>query len=389
MDKGKIGTQQPAAPVGRAGKPKTMKDLAEAAGVGLGTVYRALSGKGHVSTATRERVMNAARELDYRPSALGRGLKLQRTNNIGLIVADISNNYYGEFAEAVLANAKAAGRHVIVCASGEDPQTELEYGEVLLQQRVDGIIAFPTGDNIELWRGAQRLGVTVVFVDRILPGFDTPTLIVDNITGSFRATEYLLALGHRYVGYLGGPQALTSGAQREEGYRRAHTEAGVPVLEQLVVRTRFTRDTAHASALRLLETKPRPTALFAANNVLGEAALLAIRDSGLRVPEDISVVMFDDVPWAKLITPAITVVSQPTRQMGAAAAQLVLNPPRTAAGQARVRVLPTTFTIRQSCRPWHDTEAEPATGDRQAVPPQRRPVRRPPSERQPRKTKEQ
>jgi len=337
---------------GTPARAKTMKDVAEAAGVGLGTVYRALSGNGQVSAATRERVMAAAAHLDYRPSALGRGLKLQRTNNIGLIVADISNNFYGEFAEGVLASAKTLGKHVIVCSSGEDPQTEREYAEVLLQQRVDGIVAFPTGQNAELWEGAQRLGVHLVFADRIFAGLDVPTLIVDNVAGSQSAVEYLLALGHRHVGYLGGPQSLTSGREREVGYRQAHAEAGVPVLEQLIVRSRFTRDTAHASATRLLQSEPRPTALFASNNVLAEAALIAIRDAGLRMPEDVSVVMFDDVPWAKLMTPAITVVSQPARQMGNEAAQMIANPGRTHG----IRVIPTEFVIRQSCRPWHDPD---------------------------------
>ena len=117
------------------------------------------------------------------------------------------------------------------------------------------------------------------------------------------------------------------------------------------MRTRFTRDTAYASALRLIQTDPAPTALFASNNVLGEAAFSAIRDSGLRVPQDISVLMFDDVPWASLISPPVTVVSQPARQMGAEAARLALNPAQP--GSAGVRVLPYEFIIRRSCRPWH------------------------------------
>jgi LacI family transcriptional regulator len=332
-------------------RPATMKDVAEAAGVGLGTVSRVLTGNGQVSAAARERVMRAAQQLDYRPSALGRGLKLQRTNNIGLIVADISNNFYGEFAEGVLSAAKDLGKHVIVCASGEDPLTEREYADVLLQQRVDGIIAFPTGHNIDVWQGAQRLGVHVVFVDRIVDALKVPTLIVDNRGGSLAAADYLLALGHRRIGYLGGPQDLTSGREREEGFREAHRKAGVPVREELVVRARFTRDTAYASALRLIQADPAPTALFASNNVLGEAALAAIRDSGLRVPDDISVLMFDDVPWAGLITPPMTVVAQPARQMGDEAARLVLasDPP----GGNGVRVLPYELIIRHSCRPWH------------------------------------
>lgn len=329
----------------------TMKDIAVAAGVGLGTVSRVLSGNGQVSEATRERVLAVVRELEYRPSALGRGLKLQRTNNIGLIVADISNNFYGEFAEGALAVAKQSGRHVIVCSSGEDPATEREYIEVLLQQKVDAIIAFPVGGNVDKWHEARQAGVKVIFVDRIVDDLPIPTLLVDNVSGARAATEYLLALGHERIGYLGGPQALTSGRQREEGFRAAHRDAGLAVHEDLVVRTRFTRDTAHASALRLLKTTPAPTALFASNNVLGEAVLIAIRDSGMRVPDDISVLMFDDVPWARLVNPAITVVAQPARQMGQEAMRLIADQADPVDGS--VRVLPAEFLIRQSCRPWH------------------------------------
>jgi len=338
-----------------------MKDVAEAAGVGLGTVSRVFANQGSVSASTRARVEAAAEQLDYRPSALGRGLKSQRTNNIGLVVADISNNFYGEFAEGVLAQAKTMGMHVIVCASGENEASEREYIEVLIEQRVEGIVAFPTGTNADSWRLAQKLGIPVVFADRTVAGLNFPTVLVDNAAGSRRLTEYLLALGHRRIGYLGGPLGLTTASEREKGFYQAHTEHGLQVIPQMVVRGRFTRDTAYASALRLLDASPRPTALVAANNVLGEAALAAIHDHGLQVPEDISMVMFDDVPWARLIRPAMTVIAQPAWQMGQAAARTVVTP---AADQPRSQVVPTEMIIRGSARPWH--EPRPAGAGRSA-----------------------
>lgn len=339
---------------GRGGRNRpTMKDVADAAGVGLGTVSRVFANQGNVSAAARARVEAAADRLNYRPSALGRGLKSQRTNNIGLIVADISNNFYGEFAEGVLAEAKTMGMHVIVCASGENEASEREYIDVLIEQRVEGIVAFPTGTNTDTWRLAEKLGIPVVFADRTVPDLNFPAVVVDNAAGSRRLTEYLLALGHRRIGYLGGPLALTTASQREEGFYQAHAEYGLQVIPQMVVRGRFTRDTAYASALRLLDAKPGPTALVAANNVLGEAVFAAIRDHGLRVPEDISMVMFDDVPWASLIRPAMTVIAQPAWQMGQAAARLVVTP---AAEQPRLQVVPTEMIIRGSARPWHGPE---------------------------------
>ncbi len=303
-----------------------MKDVAAAAGVGIGTVSRVFSGGRGVSQATREKVERAAQELDFRPNALGRSLMRQGRQDIGLLVADISNSFYGEFAKGVLSSAQAIGRHVLLCASGEDETLEREYIQLLVDQRVTGIIAFPTGRNVAEWRNARRLGINVVFADRTIDGFNAPSVVVDNSAGMSRLTEYLLAVGHRRVGYLGGPHDVTSGRLREEGFRSAHADAGIDLAEELVVRTPFTRDAARASALRLLQVVPRPTALVAANNILGEAALGAIRDSGLRVPDDISVAMFDDVPWASLVEPPMTVVAQPAHELGQLATRMVLKP---------------------------------------------------------------
>ncbi len=326
-----------------------MKDVARAAGVGLGTVSRVFSKQGSVSEATRQRVEEAAERLNYFPSAIGRGLKQQRTNNIGLIVADISNHFYGEFTETVLRLAKERGQHVIVCASEEDPATERDYIELLVQQRVEGVIAFPTGGNHETWNRARGHDIDVVFVDRTVQGVPAPSVTVDNVAGARALTEYLLALGHQVIGYLGGPLGLTSGREREEGYRAALQAAGTPIAEELVVRGRFTRETAYASALRLLSLPTRPTAILASNNVLGEAAVAAVQSQSLQVPEDISVVMIDDVPWAKLIRPGMTVLAQPIEQMAYAAVRLIDD-----AGSSRPRAsqrLRTDLIIRGSACP--------------------------------------
>jgi len=347
-------TQRHSHASGSGTRPPTMKDVAEAAGVGLGTVSRVLNKHGKVATATRSRVEAAATKLDYRPSALGRSLKLNWTTNIGLMVTDISNSFYGEFAEGLLAAAKAMDRHVILCATGEDPATESEYIELLLQERVAGIVAFPTGANDVLWRSALAMGTRVTFVDRTVQGVEAPLVMVDHEAGARMATEHLLALGHRRIGYLGGPAQLTSGSLREAGFRRAFQEFDVSPAESLIVRTRFTRDTAYASASRLLSGPETPTALFAGNNVLGEAALTAIRDADLRVPRDISLVMFDDVPWAKLIDPPITVVAQPTKDLGVLAARSVLDD----AGSTGALLLEPRLVVRGSTKPYRQTRPD-------------------------------
>jgi LacI family transcriptional regulator len=328
-------------------RPATMKDVAAAAGVGLGTVARAFGSPGRVSEKTRQHVLAVAKSLNYHPSAVGRGLKRQTSDNIGLIVTDVSNNFYGEFAQGVLATAQGMNRHVILGASSEDPAIELDYIKLMLEQRVNGVIAFPTGENVSAWKSAIDLGIKVVFADRILEGIDASSVVVDNVAGARSLTEYLLTLGHRRIGYLGGPATVSSGALRERGFRLAHEQAGIPVDESLLLRTRFTRDTAYASAQRLLEVGHMPSALVAANNILGEAALAAVRDRGLRVPEDISLVMFDDANWAKLVDPPITVVAQPSFEMGQLATRMVLSEEASPA-----LTLPTRLTIRGSARPF-------------------------------------
>jgi LacI family transcriptional regulator len=325
----------------------TIKTIAASAGVGVGTVSRVLSGRGYVSPDTRSKVEAAVRNLRYRPSAIGRGLKEQRTKNIGLLVADVSNSYYGDFAKGVLAEARHLERHVVVGSSDDDPVAEREYIELFLEQRVEGIIAFPSQENLAAWREAQEMGINLVFADRVLEELDVPFVVVDNHDGAYALTEYLIALGHRRIGYLGGPRETTSGREREQGYRDAHLDAGVEVEEELVVPSHFTRRNAFANALRILGTDRLPTALVASNNILGEAALGAVRHLDLSIPDDISLVMFDDVPWATLVSPPITVVTQPARRLGREAARLVV---RGAPGASSVLVR-TELVVRSSAAP--------------------------------------
>lgn len=327
-------------------RPATMKVIAEAAGVGLGTVSRALSGSPHVAEETRRRVERAAKQLGYRPSAVGRGLKRQRTDTIGLIVADISNQFYGEFAQGVLAAAHEADRRVVVGSSGEHHESEHENLELLMQQRVDGIIAFPAGENLESWRAAQSLGIRVVFADRTVEGLDVPSVVVDNEKGMRRLTEHLIGLGHRRIGYLGGPRSVSSGLQRENGFRRALAAAGLSIDEDLIVSQSYTRESTRAGAARVLGLPARPTALIASNNVLAEAALVEIRERGIDIPGEISFAMVDDVPWASLTHPTVTVLAQPVRELGRAAVALLLDVTRHSGVELETEVI-----VRESTRP--------------------------------------
>jgi LacI family transcriptional regulator len=338
-----------------AKKSVTIRDVAQRAGVSIAAVSRALNGSGYVSTEIKQRVQEAALALRYRPHDSARGLKLQRTNTIGLVIADITNPFYSELAAGVLSSAKKWGYHVILAAMDEEPATEEEYLNVLMEKRVDGILAVATGQNQRAWRDVIDLGIKVVLVDRKVASLpEADVVLVDNAKGSCEAISYLLRLGHRRIGILSGPTSLTTGQGRLQGYAEAHEDAHLSVDPQLVQQVSFKRESGIEAVDQLLALPEPPSAIFAANNLLGEMAMFAIRAHGLRMPEDISLLMFDDVPWASLTTPQITVVAQPISHLGSCAVEqliLRLQNPAATVQEARTVVLESELIMRESCAP--------------------------------------
>ncbi|MBG0817284.1 LacI family DNA-binding transcriptional regulator [Planomonospora sp. ID82291] len=318
----------------------TIKDVAEAAGVGVATVSRVLSG-GSASPETRERVLAVATQLDYRPSALGRNLRQQRSGGIGLLVPDITDSFYGRLADGVLACARAAGEPVILGTTGDDAEREAEQIGMLLEQGVGRVVAVPAGDA-EIWAPTLRTGLTTVFAHRSAAGHDdVPAVLADDRSGVRTAVDYLTGLGHRRIAYLGGPGQ----EQRVAVFRQA---LGALVDEELIVFARGSRDSAYAAAAGLFQHRPDLTAVLAGGNLLGEAAVLAARELDLRVPKDLSMIMFDDVPWAELCSPPLTVIAQPAQDIGYRAAELVL---REGGRRPRGVLLPTELVVRGSCGP--------------------------------------
>ncbi|GHH64277.1 LacI family transcriptional regulator [Streptosporangium violaceochromogenes] len=330
----------------------TIKDVAEAAGVGVATVSRVLSG-GSASPRTAERVLDVAARLDYRPSALGRNLRRRRSGGIGLLLPDITDSFYARLADGVLGCARSAGEPVVLGATGDDEEREAELIGTLLEQGVERVIAVPCGGG-ETWEPALRAGLIVVFAHRSVTGradapgppavsacATVPAVLADDRAGVRTALDYLTGLGHRRVAYLGGPGQ----EQRLAVFRRT---LGPLVDEELIVLARGSRDSAYAAAAGLFQRRPDLTAVLAGGNLLGEAAVLAARELDLRVPRDLSLVMFDDVPWAELCAPPLTVIAQPAQDIGYRAAELVLR-----AGDQRPRgvLLPTELIVRGSCGP--------------------------------------
>jgi LacI family transcriptional regulator len=302
----------------------TVTDVAERAGVSVSTAARVLSGHGYASEETRRLVLEAAKELGYVPNQVARSLRTRQTKMIGLLIGDVENSFYSVIAKNVGSVAKDAGYHVVLCNSDDDPEIEREYLKLLDGMRVDALIITPTAENARHLSRLMEGGMVIVQMDRRVSGVDADAILVDNEAGAASAVEHLIEAGHSRIGILAGELDVLTGHGRLQGYERALKDHGIPVRTQLVKSGSFHREHAIENAIDLIRVDPPLTAIFAANNILAEAVLVALDREGLRVPRDVSVVAFDDVPWMAMVDPPLTVVRQPVADMARSAAELVL-----------------------------------------------------------------
>ena len=307
----------------------TLADVARRAGISVATAGRALGNYGRVSSKTRSLVRKAARDLNYHLNRVARGMKKRSTFTVGLIVGNICNPFFSTIVRAVEAILVQRDYNLIVCDSDEDISKEISHAHALVQRRVDGMIVSPTASPEGVSSKAARMllerNVPLVLIDRLVPGLRVPAVLADNIGGAFEATNYLLELGHKRVGIIVGRKTLASMTARVEGYRRAVTSRGVIFDESLVVDGADVGVQGGYNATQhLLASKSPPTAIIAMNNLLVLGALNAVREKGLHVPRDISIIGWDDFDAASHLKAPLTVVDQPAQTMGTIAAEHLL-----------------------------------------------------------------
>jgi LacI family transcriptional regulator len=326
-------------------QPPTLADVAREAGTSPSTASRALSGRGYVSSAARDRLLEVADRLGYVPNASARTLKQKRSRVVGVVVSELENLFYAGLAAGIEQTLRAARYQMVVLSDNSDSEQEIAGIRTFVAMRSAGVIMTPVGpEAAEL---LTRHAIPVVEVDRRLARVPCDAVVIDNERGAREASAHLLDAGHRRVALLVADTDWTSDAGRLRGYLAAHDAAGVPVDERLIVRVRFHAPDAEDRISALLEDE-RPTAIFAANNALGELAWRLVRRRGLLLPRDISLVVFDDVPWMEMVEPAITVVAQPTVEMGRRAAALLLRRAESSTSPPRVERLEPTLVIRGS-----------------------------------------
>jgi LacI family transcriptional regulator len=306
-----------------------------------------LSGSGYVSPRARKRLLAAADRLGYVANAPARTLKQRTSRTVGVVVSALGNQFYADLAAGIEETLRAAQYQMVLVSDNSDSAQEIDGARTFLAMRAAGVIMTPVGrDAAEL---LIRHGVAVVELDRRLAKVACDGVVIDNHRGARDATAHLLGLGHRRIGLLVAKTEWTSDAGRLRGYRAAHRAAGVSIEPRLVVRIAPDAPTAAEQIEALLDA--RPTAIFAANNVLTEQAWRAIRRRGLKLPRDISLIGFDDVPWMEMVEPAISVVAQPTVELGRCAARLLLLRAEDPARRPVTECLQPTLRVRGSCAP--------------------------------------
>jgi LacI family transcriptional regulator len=330
----------------------TIKDVAREAGVSVGTASQALRDSPAVREATRHRVQSVAKRLRYHPSALARGLVTRRTHTVGLLISDIANPFFIRAVRAVEDVAQENGYNVILCNTDEDPVKEAQYLRVLMEKRVDGIILATTAGSLRMVRDVRWRRVPLVLFDRELPRVATDTVKVDGVLGGRLATEHLLSLGHRRIAIIHGPVVRSTGAERLHGYLLALRAAGVRPDPELIREGNFKQDSGRELTRQLLDISPPPTALFCTNNLMTVGALQTLREQRVPIPEDLSLVGYDDMEWWTLTQPPLTTVGQPVYDLGREAMRLLLAQiGREKARRPQRVVLKPELILRDSCGP--------------------------------------
>ena len=332
----------------------TLKDIAEKVGFSVSTVSRVLTGRGadyRISDDTQEKILEAAMELNYRVNPLARGLRLQKTMTIGLVIPDISNPFFAQIARRVESVGRKNGYSTILCDSDDDTAREMQSIEILRQHKVDGLIISTVGQSANHLISVFQKGIPMVIVDRIFPDLGIPFVTSDSYQGSFDAISYLIENGHKEIACVQGLLNTFPSIQRVRGYVDAHKKYNLPLDEALIVGDSYGKQNGYIEMKLLLQLKERPTAVFSCSNLISLGILQAISEEGLSVPDDVSIISFDEQPYSNFLATPMTTVVQQTEEMGSLAVRMLIDQINSKQNtQSRSIVLPTKIIIRDSVK---------------------------------------
>ncbi|MCR2807693.1 LacI family DNA-binding transcriptional regulator [Paenibacillus soyae] len=322
----------------------TIYDIAKEAGVSIATVSHVINGKGKISKERREEIRGIMARMGYKPSMIASALTSKKTYALGLLVPDISNPFFAEIARAVEDEGQRHGYSVFICSTDNQDEKVERYAALLQQKKVDGVIIGTGMKDPSALEPLLHDNVPIALLARELPSVNVPTVIVDDYAGGAAAAEHLIALGHRRLAVLAEQESISSSRERVRGFRQAAEAAGV-TLDPALVRSSGMKDSKDR-ALELLQGENRPTAVFCCNDMLAIGALRAAKQAGLCIPQDCSIVGFDDTVLASVTD--LTTIAQPIERLGQTAVQLLLRHIGQPGERSERIVLPPVLVMRQS-----------------------------------------
>ncbi len=302
-----------------------MRDVARVARVSVATVSAIVNQKGGVSPERTRQVEEAIEALDYHPNQVARSLRVNRTSTIGMVVPDLTNLFFAEVLRGVEDEARRNSLSIVLCNSNEDPEQERSLLRTLVSRRVDGILLASANSSVAEYRLSLQRSPIICF-DRVPSGFKGGAVIVDNVAAAYEATRHLIELGHQRIAIITGSLKVSTGFERLEGFRKALQEAHLPLRAEYLQRGDFSfgSESGYRLGLELLRLPVPPTAIFSCNNRITLGLMRAVSELGVRCPERVSVVGFDDFDWSVLFSPKLTTVVQPSYEIGHRAVQMLL-----------------------------------------------------------------
>jgi LacI family transcriptional regulator len=344
----------PQSPVAPSRVQPTLQRIADQSGLSVTTISRVLSGQAsryRISKQTEMAVRKLAKESSFVPNQLARGLRLKKTLSIGLVIPDISNPFFAGIAHQVIVGTRKHGYSVILCDSQDDTEIEVQSLALLRSRSVEGVVLCPTG------RSGQHLAIFVggrlpiVLVDRFFPDLPLPYVSSDNVSGARQATEMLISNGHRRIACLQGLRGTSPNESRVRGYKEALAHHHLPIEESLIVGDSFTEQSGYIETKLLLRTEPDVKAILALSNLNGLGAIRALREEKRHIPDDVSIISFDDTPYFSYLATPLTAVAQANSEMGEVAVKLLFDQIQSPHRQTKGGILlPTTLIVRESVK---------------------------------------
>jgi DNA-binding LacI/PurR family transcriptional regulator len=331
-------------------KPVTIKDIAKMLGISKSTVSRAMGGRSDIHPETKQKIIDLAHELNYEPNTLAINLKQRRTNTIGVIVPETINRFFARAVGGIQKRADMAGVNVMICQSNESYISEKKNIQSLVSSRVDGLVVSISRetDRSDHFSSLLQRGIPLVFFDRICEDIETSQVTTDNYEVAFEGTKHLIEQGCKRIAFVAGPQHLYNSRNRFNGYVDALVKYNIPVQESLIVHSTYRSDKVEEYTRYLLNLPQLPDAVFAINDYAAIEMMHIMKKSGIRIPEDIAVLGFNNENLCRFVEPSLSSIDHPAHDIGAAAADVLINHIHHPELRAEQRVIKSQLVVRES-----------------------------------------